>query len=74
MLSKEVGAAMGAAYSWESMCAQLTCWHKTFQYRWIGKHIVHPLSIEETAARQRILDAGFKFVAAIYRRDRADGR
>lgn len=44
-------------YSWESMLGDYIRWTRSYQYRWVGDRIVHPLPIEETERRKRVAEA-----------------
>lgn len=68
----QVWSAYALPYTWEECHRILFRYYLTYAYRWVRGRIHHPLSSQETAARQTIVEAGRRFQVAKFHRERED--
>lgn len=56
-------AAMNDREDWSRIGSSFL---RSFTYRWVAGRIVHPLSVEESRARRRIMDQYYRFMGWHY--------
>lgn len=56
-------AAMNHREEWSRI---LIAWARTFEHRWVNEKIVHPLPLQESKERRKVLNQGHLFMAWHY--------
>ena len=62
-MTEEALQVWADAHDWEALFSVHIRFKRTYEYRWVRGHIVHPLPLKETESRQNIIAAGRAFLA-----------